>query len=88
MIVGIIVALAVTFTQVGQFAKAGHALFPGARGLAAIPTIAVFAGLLAMMAAANVDAFGGRTPLFGAVVGGGVFLALAAVRWAQGRRAA
>jgi ribose/xylose/arabinose/galactoside ABC-type transport system permease subunit len=88
MIVGIIVALAVTFTQVGQFAKAGHALFPGARGLAAIPTIAVFAGLLAMMAAANVDAFDGRTPLFGAVVGGGVLLALAAIRWMQGRRAA
>jgi len=86
MIVGIIVALAVTLTQVGQSAKAGRVLFPGARGLAAIPTIATFAGLLAMMAAANLDAVKGRTAAFGLAVGVAVLLLLAAVRWMEGRR--
>jgi ribose/xylose/arabinose/galactoside ABC-type transport system permease subunit len=86
MIVGIIVALAVTLTQFGGLAKTGHALFAGARGLAAIPTIAIFAGLLAMMAAANIDAFRGRTGLLGAAVGLGSLLLLAAVRRLQDRR--
>lgn len=87
MIVGIIVALAVTLTQVGQSAKAGRVFFPGARGLAAIPAIATFAGLLAMMGAANVDALKGRTGGFGVVIGVGVLLLLAVVRWMEGRRA-
>jgi ribose/xylose/arabinose/galactoside ABC-type transport system permease subunit len=86
MIVGIIVALAVTLTQFGGLAKTGHALFAGARGLAAIPTIAIFAGLLTMMAAANIDAFRGRTGLLGAAVGLGSLLLLAAVRRLQDRR--
>jgi hypothetical protein len=43
MIVGIIVALAVTFTQVGRRGPAGRSFFAGLRGLAAIPTIALFA---------------------------------------------
>ena len=79
-------ALAVTLTQFGQLAKAGRTLFPGSRGLAAIPTIATFAGLLAMMGAANVEAFRGRTGLLGVVVGGGVLLLLSAIRWTEGRR--
>ncbi|MFM9059633.1 MAG: ABC transporter permease [Planctomycetaceae bacterium] len=87
MIVGIIVALAVTLTQVGRFAGAGRGLFPGARGLAAIPTIAVFAGLLATMGAANVEALAGHTGTFGAVVGAVVLAALATVRGFEGRRA-
>jgi ribose/xylose/arabinose/galactoside ABC-type transport system permease subunit len=87
MIVGIIVALAVTFTQVGRFSRTGQPLFAGARGLAAIPTIAVFAGLLATMAAANVEWLRGRTAIFGAGVGLAVVAALAAVRWFEGRRA-
>lgn len=87
MIVGIIVALAVTFTQVGRFTHGGRGLFPGARGLAAIPAIAVFAGLLATMAAGNVEALRGRTVSFGAVVCLAVIVALAAVRRFEGRRA-
>ena len=86
MIVGIIVALAVTFTQVGRFAHGGRGLFPGARGLAAIPAIAIFAGLLATMAAGNVEALRGRTVPFGAGVGLAVVAALAAVRQLEGRR--
>jgi ribose/xylose/arabinose/galactoside ABC-type transport system permease subunit len=87
MIVGIIVALAVTLTQVGRTAAAGRGLFAGARGLAAIPTIAVFAGLLATMGAANVEALASRTGAFGAIVGGAVLVALAAVRRLESRRA-
>jgi len=86
MIVGIIVALAVTCTQFGRFGQGGRSLFPGIRGLAAIPAIAILLGLLATMAAANVDLLAGRTALFGGVVGAGVLVALAAVRHLQGRR--
>jgi len=87
MIVGIIVALAVTFTQVGRRGQSGHALFSGARGLAAIPTIAIFTALLATMAAGNVAALQGRTGLFGIGVGGATLLALAVVRGLESRHA-
>jgi ribose/xylose/arabinose/galactoside ABC-type transport system permease subunit len=87
MIVGIIVALAVTFTQVGRSGQARRSFFSGARGIAAIPTIAIFAALLATMAAANVPALHGRTGLFGIVVGGATLIGLAAVRLLEGRRA-
>ncbi len=86
MIVGIIVALAVTLTQVGRFSRTGHTLFAGGRGLAAIPTIATFAGLLAMMSSGNVEAFQGRTGLVGTAVGMAVLAALAVIRWLEGRR--
>ena len=87
MIVGIIVALAVTLTQFGQSSRTGRSLFAGVRGLAAIPTIAVFASLLATMGAANVEAFKGRTGLLGLVIGGLVLLLLGGVRWLESRRA-
>ncbi|MBM3955377.1 MAG: ABC transporter permease [Planctomycetes bacterium] len=86
MIVGIIVALAVTLTQFGQLARTGRALFPGTRGLAAIPTIATFAALLATMGAANVEGLAGRTGLLGLAVGIAVLGLLGAVRWMEGRR--
>jgi len=86
MIVGIIVALAVTCTQFGRFGQGGRSLFPGARGLAAIPTIAILTGLLATMSAANVDVFAGRSGLFGAAAGLAVLVALGALRHLQGRR--
>jgi len=88
MIVGIIVALAVTLTQFGQLAQAGGRLFPGLRGLAAIPTIAVFAGLLSMMGSANVEALRGRTVPFGIAVGLAALVLLSAVRWLESRRSA
>ncbi|MFM8282414.1 MAG: ABC transporter permease [Planctomycetaceae bacterium] len=88
MIVGIIVALAVTLTQFGQITQAGGRLFPGLRGLAAIPTIAVFAGLLSMMGSANIEAVRGRTVPFGLAVGVAVLLLLGLVRWLEGRRTA
>jgi hypothetical protein len=87
MIVGIIVALAVTLTQFGQPGKTGRRLFPGGRGLAAIPAIATLAGLLAMMGGANVAAFAGRTGFLGAAVGVATLVFLSGIRWLEGRRA-
>ena len=75
-----------TFTQVGRRSQGGGSLFSGSRGAAAIPTIAIFAALLATMAAANVPAIRGRTGLFGIVVGGATLVALATVRMLEGRR--
>jgi hypothetical protein len=86
MIVGIIVALAVTFTQLGRLTRGDRTLFPGLRGLAAIPTIAIFAGLLAMMGAANVEPLRGRTAAFGAGVGLVVLAGLALLRRLEARR--
>ena len=56
MIVGIIVALAVTLAQFRQLLQSGREFFPGVRGLFAIPTLAIVAGLLAMIATTNVEA--------------------------------
>jgi ribose/xylose/arabinose/galactoside ABC-type transport system permease subunit len=86
MIVGIIVALAVTFTQLGRLTRGDRTLFPGLRGLAAIPTIAIFAGLLAMMGAANVEPLRGRTAAFGTGVGLVVLAGLALLRRLEARR--
>ena len=49
LIVGVVVVLAVTFSQVGQLAKGGRRLFPGALGLCAVPVLALlFGGVIAM----------------------------------------
>lgn len=68
MIVGIVVVLAVTLTQFRQLVQSGREFFPGARGIAAIPTLSLAAGLLAMMAGANIPGFSGRTTIVGIVV--------------------
>ena len=87
MIVGIIVALAVTCTQVGRRGQAGQPLFAGIRGLAALPTIAIFTALVTTMAAGNVESLRGRTAMFGAGVGAVTLAVLAVVRRLEGRRA-
>lgn len=48
-IVGSVVVLAVTLTQVRQFLASGRQLFAGIRGLCAIPTLAITIGLVAVM---------------------------------------
>ena len=68
MIVGIVVVLAVTLTQFRQLIQSGREFFPGARGIAAIPTLAIAAGFLAMMAVANVPGLGDRTLIVGSAV--------------------
>ncbi len=80
MIVGIVVALAVTLTQVRQLARTGGEFFAGARGLAAIPTLAIAAGLLATMSSANVELLQGRMVAFGLAVGLLTLLTLSAVK--------
>jgi len=69
LIVGIVVVIAVTLAQVGQFAKGGRGLLPGALGLCAIPTLAVLCGAIVSMTA------GGRIGIT-AGVGAAAFLAL------------
>jgi ribose/xylose/arabinose/galactoside ABC-type transport system permease subunit len=79
LIVGIVVVIAVTLAQVGQFAKGGRGLLPGALGLCAIPTLAVLCGAIVSMTA------GGRIGI-AAGVGAAVFLSL--LRAWESRRAA
>ncbi len=86
MIVGIVVAMAVTLTQVRQLARTGGEFFAGARGLAAIPTLAIAAGLLATMSSANVELLQGRMVAFGLAVGLLTFFALAAVKLLETKR--
>ncbi len=79
LIVGIVVVIAVTLAQVGQFAKGGRGLLPGALGLCAIPTLAVLCGAIVSMTA------GGRIGI-AAGVGAAVFLSL--LRTWESRRTA
>ena len=48
LIVGIVVVLAVTFSQLQQLRGSGKRLFPGALGVCAMITLSLFAGLIAM----------------------------------------
>jgi ABC-type multidrug transport system fused ATPase/permease subunit len=79
-ILNTMVVIAVTFSQLGQMAKGGRRLLPGALGLCAIPTLAVLCGCIVSMTA-NARA--------GLAAGAAAFLLLAAVRaWESRARAA
>ncbi|MEX2174572.1 MAG: ABC transporter permease [Pirellulaceae bacterium] len=86
MIVGIVVVLAVTLTQFRQLLQSSREFFPGTRGLAAIPTLAIAAGLLAMMSSANVDALQGRLVLVGVTVGLTTLFLLSTVKLIEWQR--
>ena len=79
LIVGIVVVIAVTLAQAGQFAKGGRGLLPGALGLCAIPTLAVLCGAIVSMTAG-----GGM----GIVSGVGAAILLALLRFWESRRTA
>ena len=79
LIVGIVVVIAVTFSQLGILAKGGRRLLPGALGLCAIPALALLAGSIASMTA-------GREG--GIATGIGALLLLGLVRLWESRRAA
>jgi len=79
LIVGVVVVLAVTFSQVGQFATGGRRIFPGALGLCAIPVLALLVGGVVAMTA------GLRA---GTAAGLAAIALLSAVRVLEGRRAA
>jgi len=64
LIVGIVVVVAVTFAQLGQMARGGRRLLPGALGLCAIPALAVLCGaVVAMMASPRAGAGAGLAAL-------------------------
>jgi ABC-type glucose/galactose transport system permease subunit len=86
MIVGIVVVLAVTLTQVRQLVQTGREFFPGWHGIVAIPTLAVTVGLLAMMGSANVEWLKGRTEVFGFAVGLVTLFALATIKLLEMKR--
>jgi ribose/xylose/arabinose/galactoside ABC-type transport system permease subunit len=79
LIVGVVVVLAVTFSQVGRLAKGGRRLLPGALGLCAIPTLAVLAGGVVAMTA---------SPRAGLAAGLAALGLLGALRAWEGRQAA
>lgn len=53
MIVGVVVVIAVTFAQLGQMARGGRHLLPGALGVCIIPTLALLAGGVVAMTAGS-----------------------------------
>jgi len=86
MIVGVVVVLAVTLTQIRQLLQSGGEFFPGARGAMAIPTLATIAGLAAMMGSVNVEFLKGRSLLFGLAIGLLSFFILAAIKLLETNR--
>ena len=88
MIVGVIVAVAVTLTQVGRLMVSGRQMFPGLRGLMAIPTLALAVGLMAMMGSAKIQWLEGRTVLLGALAGLVTLIAHGSVKFLEVKRAA
>jgi ribose/xylose/arabinose/galactoside ABC-type transport system permease subunit len=79
LIVGVVVVLAVTFSQLGQVAAGGRRLLPGALGLCAIPTLAILAGGVVAMTA---------SPRAGLAAGFAALALLGALRAWEGRQAA
>jgi ribose/xylose/arabinose/galactoside ABC-type transport system permease subunit len=79
LIVGIVVVIAVTFAQVGQLAKGGRRLLPGALGLCAIPTLGLLCGGIVAMTA------GGRA---GVAAGIAAATLLGLLRFWEARRTA
>ena len=51
LIVGVVVVIAVTFSQLGQMGRHGRRLLPGALGLCVIPTLALLCGGVAALTA-------------------------------------
>jgi ribose/xylose/arabinose/galactoside ABC-type transport system permease subunit len=68
LIVGIVVVLAVTFTQARELFTSSRRFFPGARGKLAIPAIATFAALLAMSSTTHSETFRDQSFAIGAAV--------------------
>lgn len=86
MIVGVVVVLAVTLTQFRHLFQTGREFFPGLRGILAIPTLALSAGLLAMMGSANLEVLKGRSLIVGGVVTSVSLALLGAIKFLEVRR--
>jgi ribose transport system permease protein len=83
MIVGIVVVLAVTFSQIRQIRASGRELFPGMLGIIAIPTLALSIGVITAMTTANVPYLKGLDVWIGLGVAVVVLLALASIKLTQ-----
>lgn len=59
MIVGIVVVLAVTFSQLREIRQSGRQLFPGLLGIVVIPCLAVTCGLVGLITAGWMAGLGG-----------------------------
>ena len=87
MIVGIVVVIAVTFSQIRQIRGTGRELFPGMLGVIAIPTLAGLFGLIAAMTTANVAYLVGRDIWIGVCVGLVTLVTLGFMKTLESRRA-
>jgi ribose/xylose/arabinose/galactoside ABC-type transport system permease subunit len=85
MIVGIVVVIAVTFSQLRQIRSSGRELFPGVLGLIAIPALAAMSGLITAMTIANVEYLKGRDIWIGAGVALAILAGLAIVKFTQNK---
>lgn len=83
MIVGIVVVIAVTFSQMRQIRASGRELFPGMLGIVAIPTLASLIGVITAMTTANVPYLKGWDVWIGAGAGMVALLSLASVKLSQ-----
>jgi len=85
MIVGIVVVIAVTFSQLRQLRESGRELFPGAMGMIAIPILSIAIGLIIAMTIANVPYLKGSDVWIGGAVAIVVLLSLSGLKLAQMR---
>lgn len=76
LIVGVVVVIAVTLAQAGQFAKGGRGLLPGRLGFCVIPTLGLLCGAIVAMTA------GGR---MGVASGVGAVILLSMLRFWESR---
>jgi hypothetical protein len=85
MIVGVVVALAVTFTQLRELLQSGRRFFPGWQGWASLLSISVVGAMLTMMFSVYVPRLKAQGPWVG--IGAFIFLAaaLAAVKGLEAR---
>ena len=88
MIVGIVVVIAVTFSQLRQLRSSGRELFPGVQGLVIIPTLATMIGVLTAMTTANVPYLKGLDIWIGLGVGMVTLIMLSAIKAAEIRKTA
>jgi ribose/xylose/arabinose/galactoside ABC-type transport system permease subunit len=86
MIVGIVVVIAVTFSQLRQIRASGRELFPGAMGAIAIPVLAGMIGLITAMTIANVPYLKGSDVWIGGAVAAVILFSLASVKLSQAAR--
>jgi Ribose/xylose/arabinose/galactoside ABC-type transport systems, permease components len=86
MIVGVVVVVAVTFSQLRQIRASGGELFPGKLGLLAIPTLSGMVGIITAMTTANVPYLKGWDLVIGAAAGLLTLAALSITKWVESQR--